>query len=163
MKRKIPNKLHLPVSWSLWDILSPCQLGPISIQDNLRTNNVGGKCLKVLMDNTKSENNHVECQRVSPCYNIEVTLQKKGCVYERRRCAIGKPPLPHCLFRQKTAYEGFSPVTDMANHTGLWLEKNGTEIAIKVIHVRNGFKHCYLLPRQQMETQSLLRLTIDDK
>lgn len=48
-----------------------------------------------------------------------------------------------------TVYEGLSPVTDMANHTGLWLEKN--EAAIKGIHVRNGYKPCYLLPRQQME------------
>lgn len=60
-----------------------------------------------------------------------------------------------------TVYEGLSPLTDMANHTGLWLEKNETEIAIKGIHVRNGFKPCYLLPRQQMETHLLLFLTID--
>lgn len=60
-----------------------------------------------------------------------------------------------------TVYEGLSPVTDMANRTGHWLEKNETEIAIKWIHVRNGFKPCYLLPRQQKETHLLLRLTID--
>lgn len=60
-----------------------------------------------------------------------------------------------------TVCDGLSPVTDMANHTCLWLEKNETEIAIKGIHVRNGFKPCYLLPRQQMETHLLLCLTID--
>lgn len=74
----------------------------------------------------------------------------------------GLPPIS--LFRQNTGAplcEGLSPVTDMANHTGLWLEKNETEIAIKGIHVRNGFKPCYLLPRQPMETHLLLCLTID--
>lgn len=81
------------------------------------------------------------------------------------QAATGELP-PESIQTEKcsaTLYEGLSPVTDMANHTGLWLEKNETEMAIKVIHVRNGFKPCYLLPRQQMERRLLLHLTIDEK
>lgn len=48
-----------------------------------------------------------------------------------------------------TVYEGLS-VTDIANHTGLWLEKNKTDSANTGICVRNGFKPYYLPPRQQM-------------
>lgn len=89
----------------------------------------------------------------------------------QKRMWIGMAPV------SKLPLEGFLPkvypdrklqchcvrgaVTDMATHTGLWLEKNETEIVIKGIHVRNGFKPCYLLPRQQMEKHLLFCLTTD--
>lgn len=58
-------------------------------------------------------------------------------------------------------YEGLLPVADTANHTGLWSERNKTEIAIKGICVTNGFKPYYLQPRQQMEIHLLFCPTTD--
>lgn len=78
--------------------------------------------------------------------------------------ATGESPRPKSFHSENcraTVYEGLLLVTDMANRTGLWLEKNETETTIKGIHVRNGFKPCYLLPRRQMETHALLCLAMD--
>lgn len=55
----------------------------------------------------------------------------------------------HIEIGSTTVYEGLS-VTDIANHSGLWLEKNKWDTANKGICVRNGFKPYYLLPRQQL-------------
>lgn len=124
-------------------------------------------CSSALMDSTKTDNNPVE-RNVNMC--LRTTILKWH--YKSRwtktngsdvQTTTGEFP-PKSIQTENcsaTAYEGLLPVTDTANHAGLWLEKNGKEIAIKGIHVRNGLKPCYLLPRQQMETHLLLCLTID--
>lgn len=85
-------------------------------------------CCSALIESTKSDNNRgEECQHVSPWSRIEVTLEKKN-VYMKGssvQAAIGEPP-PHARPKSiqtdncsATVYEGLSPVTDMANHTGI--------------------------------------------
>lgn len=59
-----------------------------------------------------------------------------------------------------TVYEVLLPVTDMPNHTAIQVKGTEKQIAIKGIHVRNGFKPYYLLPRERREIHLKLGLTM---
>lgn len=95
-------------------------------------------------------------------YRSDTTKADVNANGSRVQTAAGEhPPKSIQTENYSTAvYEVLLPVTDIANHTAIQLKGTEKQIAIKGIHVRNGFTPYYLLPRERREIHLKLGLTM---